>query len=167
MFHERISLIWVVLLLLLEFVIGSKLELMYKSLITDIRSSQIYICLFQLLVLQSLFTEITCFVCTNRINLVCKCFVSKGFLKLPNFLVLIKQESMTSQTLALATFGELLSTEVNLLFLLHLMVLRYCLRRLRYLFTSSLSSLKLFNISATPKRIGWLYSSGGSEQLSA
>ena len=93
MFHERISLIWVVLLLLLEFVIGSKLELMYKFLITNIRSSQTYICLFQLLVLQSLFTEITCFVCTNRINLVCKCFVSKGFLKLPNFLVLIKQES--------------------------------------------------------------------------
>ena len=48
--------------------------------------------------------------------------VAKGFLKLSNFLMLIKQNSLSLlRNLTLATFGELLkvfSTKVNLLYFL-------------------------------------------------
>ena len=57
--------------------------------------------------------------------------VAKGFLKLLNLLVLIKQKSLAfSRNLVLATSGELLtmfSTKVNLLYLLYLANLRCCL----------------------------------------
>ena len=51
MFHGRISLSSVVLLLLVNFVVGFGLELMYISLIENIRSGLIYLHGFQLLVL--------------------------------------------------------------------------------------------------------------------
>ena len=81
---------------------------------------------FQLLVLLLEFIEITFFVCTNRINLLYikessdrLVIVGKGFLKLLNLHILIKQKSPSIlRNLALGTFGELLivfSTKVNLL----------------------------------------------------
>ena len=69
MFHGRISLNSVLLLLLVNLTSGSRLELMDISLIVSIRSSLTYFHGFQLLVLLSQFVEITFFVCTNRINL--------------------------------------------------------------------------------------------------
>ena len=69
MFHGRISLNSVLLPLLLIFVIGSRLKLMYISLIANIRSSLIYLYGFQLLVLLPEFIVIFSFVCTNIINL--------------------------------------------------------------------------------------------------
>ena len=68
MFHGRISLNSVLLLLLVNLTSGSRLELMDISLIVSIRSSLTYLHGFQLLVLLSQFVEITFFVCTNRIN---------------------------------------------------------------------------------------------------
>ena len=56
------------LLLLVNFVSGFRLEFMYMSLIESIRSSLTHLHGFQLLVLLPYFIEIN-FVCTNRINL--------------------------------------------------------------------------------------------------
>ena len=69
MFHGRISLNSVLLLLLVNLTSGSRLELMDISLIVSIRSSLTYLHCFELLVLLSQFVEITFFVCTSRINL--------------------------------------------------------------------------------------------------
>ena len=91
MFHERISLSSVLLLLLGNFVSGLRLKLMYISLIKNIRSSLTYLHDLQLLVLLPYFTEITFFVWTKRINLLILkkrsgrlVIVTKGFLKLTN-----------------------------------------------------------------------------------
>ena len=59
----------VLLLLLVNFVSEFRLELMYLSLIENIRSSFIHLHGFQLLVLLPLFIEITFFVCTKVKNL--------------------------------------------------------------------------------------------------
>ena len=59
----------VLLLLLLSFVSGFRLELMYISLIENIRSSLIHLHCFQVLVLPPQLVEITFFVCKKRINL--------------------------------------------------------------------------------------------------
>ena len=61
-----------VLLLLVNFVSGFRLELMtmYISFIISIRSNLTHLCGFHLLVLLLWFIEITFFICTNRINLV-------------------------------------------------------------------------------------------------
>ena len=60
--------------------------------------------------------------------------VAKGFLKLPNLHMLLKQKSPPlPRNLALGTFGELLivfSTKVNLLYLLYSTDRRCCLRHL-------------------------------------
>ena len=115
-----------------EFVNGFRLELMYISLIISIRSGLTHLHGFQLLVMLPLFIEITFFFCTNRINplnlkqssdrLV---IIAKGFLKLQNLHMLIKQKSpLLPRNLALVTSGELLivfSTKVNLLYLLYSM----------------------------------------------
>ena len=69
MFHVRISLNSVLLLLLVNFVSGFRLELMYISLIIIIRSSLMHVHGFQLLVLLLQFIEVIFFICTNRINL--------------------------------------------------------------------------------------------------
>ena len=68
-FHRRISLKSVLLLLPVNFVSGVGLELMYISLIEGIRSSLTHIHRFQLLVLLPQFIEITFFICAKRINL--------------------------------------------------------------------------------------------------
>ena len=69
MFHGRVSLNSVLPLLLVNFVNGFYLELMYTSLIVNITSSLTHFHGFQLLVLLPYLIEITSFVCTNRINL--------------------------------------------------------------------------------------------------
>ena len=60
-FHGRIYLNSVLLLLLVNFMSGFRLELMDKSLIVSIRSSLTHLHGFQLLVLLQQFTEITFF----------------------------------------------------------------------------------------------------------
>ena len=67
-YYERIS-FNSVLLLLLNFVSRFRLELMYISLIENIRSSLTHLHGFQLLVLLPQFIEILFFICTNKINL--------------------------------------------------------------------------------------------------
>ena len=69
MFHEKISLKSVLLLLLVNFVSGLRLELMYVSLIVSSRLSLIHLHGFQLLVLLPEFIEIIFVICNNRINL--------------------------------------------------------------------------------------------------
>ena len=70
MFHGRVSLNLVFLLLLVNFVSSRfRLELMYISLIENIRSHLIHIHGFQLLVLLPKFIEITFFIFNKRINL--------------------------------------------------------------------------------------------------
>ena len=100
-YHGRISLSLVVLLLLVNFMTGFRLKLMYISLIENIRSSLTHLHGFQLLVLLPQFTEISFFVCTKRINfLLLKqssgrlVLVANGFFKLPNLHMLIKQMSL-------------------------------------------------------------------------
>ena len=68
MFHGRIYLNLLLLLLLVNFVF--RLELMYIFLIGNIRSSLTYHHGFQLLVLLPQFIEITFLVCSKRINLI-------------------------------------------------------------------------------------------------
>ena len=129
------------LLLLVSFVSGFKLELMYISLIESIRSSLTHHHGFQLLVLLPQLIEITFFVCTIRINpLLLKqssdrlVIVAKGFLKLPHFQMLIKQKSPSlSRNSALGTFDELptvFSTKANLLYLLYSTARRCCILHL-------------------------------------
>ena len=168
MFHEKISLSSVLLQLLVNFLSGFRLELMYISLIVSIRSTVTHLHAFQLFVLLPYFKEITFFICTDRINplnlkegsdrLV---IFAKGLLKLPNLHVLIKQKSPSlPRNLALGTFGELLkvfSTKVNLLYLLYLTDQRYFLLHLikenhllktflRTLILMTLVSLYLFSL---------------------
>ena len=68
MFHGRISINLVLLLLLVNFLSGFRLELMYVPLVVSIRSNLTHLHGFQLLVLLPII-EITFFDCTNRINL--------------------------------------------------------------------------------------------------
>ena len=99
------------LLLLVNFVSGFTLKSMNIPLIINIRSSLTHLHGFQLLVLPPYFIEISFFVCTNRMNLLNLkespdrlVIVTKGFLKLPNLHMLIKQESITSQKLGSRDF---------------------------------------------------------------
>ena len=69
MFHGRISLNSVLLLLLVNFVSWFRLELMYISLIISMRSNLSHLHGFQQLLLLPWFIEITSLVCTYRINL--------------------------------------------------------------------------------------------------
>ena len=102
------------LLLLVNFVSGFKLELMYITLIASTRSSLTHVHGFKLLVLLPWFIEITFFVCTDRINLLNLkegsdrlVITAKGFLKLPNLQLLIKQKSVSfSKNLALGNFPK-------------------------------------------------------------
>ena len=141
MLHGRMSLDSVLLLLLVNFVSGFRLELMHISLIESIRSSLIHLHDCQLLVLLSQFKEITFFICTNRLNLQnlkqssCRLeIVAKEFLKLPNLHMIIKQKSLLLPiNLALGISGELLIvflTKLNLLYLLCSTARRCCLLHL-------------------------------------
>ena len=69
MFHGKLSLSLVLLLLLVNFVSVFRLQFMYISLIVSIRSGLTHLHDFQLLVLLPQLIEITFFVCTSRINL--------------------------------------------------------------------------------------------------
>ena len=69
MLYGRTSLNSVLLLLLVIFVSGFRLELMYISLIESIRSSPTHVHDFQRLVLLPSFIEITFFFCIQMINL--------------------------------------------------------------------------------------------------
>ena len=126
-----------VLLLLVNFVSCFRLELMYISHCKyQVNITQLHG--FQLLVLE--FVEITFLVCTKRINLSLKesskslVIVAKGFLKLPNLHMLLKQKSLSlPRNLALGTFGKSLlvfSTKVNLLYFLISTTQRCCLLHL-------------------------------------
>ena len=115
-FHEKISLNSVLLLPLVNFVNGFRLELMYSSLIVNIRWSVTRLHGFQLLVLLPQFIEITFFVCTNTINLL-NLNSDRLVINLPNLHMIIKQKSPPlPQNLAP---GIVFSTEVNLLYLLY------------------------------------------------
>ena len=83
----------------------STLQLMHISLIVNIRSSYTYLNGFQLIVPLPLLIEITFLVCTNWINLLNLSYslhrlviISKGFLKLSNLHVLIKQRVYFPET---------------------------------------------------------------------
>ena len=76
MFHGKIFLSLVLLNLLMNFVSGFRLVLMYISIIISIRSGLTHLHSFQLLELLPEFIEITFFVCTNN-----KSSESKGKLR--------------------------------------------------------------------------------------
>ena len=69
MYHGRMFLDSVLLLLLVSFASWFRFELMYISLIESISSSLIYLHGSQLLVQLPCFIEIIFFICTNRLNL--------------------------------------------------------------------------------------------------
>ena len=88
-------------MLVLNFVSVSRLELMYMSFIINIKSGHIFLHGFQLFVLLPELLEISSFVYTNKINLLYlkgnsdrKVIFAKGFLKLSNWLMLIKQKHL-------------------------------------------------------------------------
>ena len=103
---------------------------MYISLNVSTTSSLTHLYGFQLLVLLPQFTEITFFVCINRINLMNLnessgrlIVVAKGFLQLPNLHMLLKQLSLSlPRNLTLGIFFKLpimFSPKVNLQYLLY------------------------------------------------
>ena len=141
MFHGRISLNSALLLLLVNFVSGFKLELIY---IVIVRSSLTQLLGFWLLVLLPWFIEITFIICINRINLLnlkvkfrqaSNC--CKRVLEAAKLVYATKtKESITSLSghhfpdLAVWTFGELsivFSTKVILLYLLYSTTWSCCL----------------------------------------
>ena len=130
MSHERISLNSVFLLLLVNFVSVFRLELINISLIVSIRPNHTHLDGFQQFVLLSQFIEITFFAFTNRINILNLklssdrlVILAKGFSKLPNLHMLLKQKSSSlPRNLALRTVRKSLtvfSAKVNLLYLLY------------------------------------------------
>ena len=107
----------VLLLLLVNCVSGFRLGLMYTSPIESIRSILTHLHGFQLL---PYVIEITFFVYTKRINLLILkqssdrlVIVAKGFLKLPNLHMLIKQESITSQKLGSRDFWRIANSVLS------------------------------------------------------
>ena len=107
------------LLLLLNFVNGRRLELMYKSLIITIKSSLFHLHGFLLLLLLFWLTEITSFVSTNSKFVFNPKFRQdsnhcKEFLKSPNLLMHLKQGILFSpKNLVLETFDEFLIKSFN------------------------------------------------------
>ena len=85
--------------------------------------------------------------------------MAKGFLKLPNLHMLIKQKSrLLPRDLALVNFGELLivsSTKVNLLYLFYSTV-QWCFfldSGISLSVFPSMTNLKMHNISVSPKMV--------------
>ena len=120
MFHKRISLNLVLLLLLMNFVGGPRLKLMYITSTVNIRKSVVHIHDFHLLEFLPQLTEITSFVCTYRINLLRlkrssgkQFIVAKDFLKRPNLLMLTKQNSTTSRKLRSYDFWQIANSFLN------------------------------------------------------
>ena len=141
MFHGRVSLNSVLLLLLVSFVSGFRLELIYISLTENIRSSFPSSPWFSAACVATIVYRNHFFHLYQKD----KSSESKvkfrqaskrwtGFLKLPNLHILTKQRSLSlPRNLALGTFGELpimFSTKVNLLYLFNSTVQRYCLLHL-------------------------------------
>ena len=85
--------------------------------------------------------------------------VAKGFLKLPNLHMLIKQKNPSlPRNLVFGTFGKLpivFSTKLNLLYLLCSMTWKSCLHNsgISSPVFPSRTNLKLHNISVTPKMV--------------
>ena len=120
-FHWRIFLNSVFLLLLVNFVSGFRFELMYVSLIVSIRSSLTHLHGYQLLVLLSKFIEITfCLYQQNK--------SSKSKIKFRQ--ASKTKESITSQKLGSRNLPIVFSTKVNLLYCLNSMDQRCCLLHL-------------------------------------
>ena len=120
MFHARISLSLVLSLLLMNFVSRFGLELMYISLIENIRSCLIYLHGFQLHVLLPKFIEIAFFVCTKRITLLILkesldrlVIVAEVLLKLPHLHANKTKESITSQKLGSCDFWRIANSVLN------------------------------------------------------
>ena len=98
--YHNISLNSMFPILVLNFVSVSRLELMYMPFIINIKSGHIFLHGFQLFVLLPELIEIS-FVYTNKTNLLNlkgnsdrKVIFAKGFLKLSNWLMLIKQKHL-------------------------------------------------------------------------
>ena len=163
-FHGRISLNSVLLLLLVNFMSGFRLELMYISVIVNIRSKPHSSPWFSAACVIAIVHRNHFFLCTNRIKFWIKskdrlAIAAKGCVKLLNLHMLIKQKSPSlARNLAFGTFDESLtvfSANINLLYLFHLTILRCCLLHLK---NSNLDDpvsliLKLHNISVTPKMV--------------
>ena len=122
MFHGRLSLNLLFLLLVLNFVSGSRLELMYLSLIVNIRSRLIRLHGFQLLVLLPLLIEITSFVCINKVNILHLkrnsdrlVIIIKGVLKADRLAYPIKtrESTSTSQKLGFCDFWQITNIVLN------------------------------------------------------
>ena len=109
------------MLLLVNFVSGFRLEFMYMSFIESIRSRLFHLHGFQLLVLLPQCIEITCFVCTKRINLVILkqssdrlVIIAKGFSKVPNLHMLIKPKNLRIfQNLGSRDFWRIANSVLN------------------------------------------------------
>ena len=116
-FHWRISLNSVLLLLLVNFVSGLRLELIYISLIVNTRSYLTHLYDFQLLLLLPSLIEIIFLVCTNRINLLhfrqasnhCKRALEAAKLPYANK----TKESITSQKPGSRNFWEIVNSVAN------------------------------------------------------
>ena len=131
MFHER-SLKWVPLLLLGNFVIGFRLELMWISLIIITWSIIIHYPWISALC-AAVVAHRNHFFCLYQQNILLNLkqssfklvSIAKGFLKLPKLPMLMTQKSLSRpRNLALATFRKLLivfSTKINLLYLFYSM----------------------------------------------
>ena len=134
MFHGRISLNLVLLLLLVNFVSGFRLELMYISLIESIRSSFTHFHGFQLLVPLPQFIEITFESFESKVRFRQASNCCKRILEVAKLAYANKtKESIASQKLDSQTFGKFLivfSTKVNLLYFLYSMIQRCCLLHL-------------------------------------
>ena len=138
MFHGKISLIFVLLLLLVNFEwvqTGIDVYTPYSKSQVNSHSSAWFLATCAAVMIQRFFF------CNNRIKLLNLkesseklVIVAKGFLKLPNFPMLLKQKSLSlPRNLALETFGKLLivfSTKVNLLYLCYSKAWRCCLLHL-------------------------------------
>ena len=109
----------VLLLLLVNFVDGFRLELMYISLIISIWPKPTHIHGFQRFALLPQFTEITLFLCTNRINLLNRKFrqashCCKSVLEAAKLAYATKtKESTTSQKLASRDFCRIANSVLN------------------------------------------------------
>ena len=95
------------------------MELMFISIIVSTRSNLTHVCDFQLFILLPQFTEITFFVCTinkseSKLKFRQTITIAKGFLKLPNFNMLLKQKNPSLlRNLAFKDFWQIANSVLN------------------------------------------------------
>ena len=134
MFHGRISLNLVLLLLLVNFVSGFRLRLMYILLIVSTKSNLTHLHGFQQLVLLPYFIEITWFhLYQQNKSSESKVKLRQTSNRCKRVLEAAKFAYATKTNLALGTFGKLLivfSTKVKLLYLLYSTDWKCCLLHL-------------------------------------